>query len=165
MLSVRVGQETRKKWGGNICGTRIRNAKRSEGEISLRKQFLNGTPQENTNGTAVASHFWERPGEKSFWNKMIIYSFQNVNITILETLDLARRFPTWKQFCQGCSGNCRTSQVLQTSTFSLGLPVAKRVVRFCSLMKNVIHPSWSHGVQMLIFRIRYSCSSSSSVTK
>ena len=75
MLSVRVGQEMRKKWGGNVCGTRIRNSKRSEGEISLRKQFLNGTPQENTDGGGVASHFWERSWERSFSNKVIIHRF------------------------------------------------------------------------------------------
>ena len=73
---------------------------------------------------------------------------QHANITIWRTLDLARKFPVWKQFCQGCSrGNCWTTQNLLASTFEPPLPSSFFIF---SLRQNIIYPSLSHAGHLIV---------------
>ena len=76
---------------------------------------------------------------------------QHANITIWRTLDLARKFPVWKQFCQGCSrGNCWTTQNLLASTFEPSLPSS-----FFILRQHIIHPSLSHAA-LIVYNLSVS---------
>ena len=127
----------------------------------MRKTISKWDSTKNTNGTEVAYHFWERPGEKSFRNKMIIYSFQNVNIAYLANFKSCKKISNFKSnFVKGAQATAGPLKFSKLQLFHLDFMWQKALSGFCSLMKNVIHASWSHGVLTLTPRIHFLCSSS-----